>query len=166
MTQALLELAREYVKGWTPALGLEGWRIQTRLSKDIGNNIGLTTTHPEKKDALIELAEDWDEKAKQAVLEVADVEETVVHELLHVWDQELRAALETVLQNRLSPAEWETVGTMLRQLRERGIDSLATALVRATRAGVLTLTADYGRFHAGPCAPDCRDGAHVMSRSS
>ena len=125
--------ARRFVAKWSPILLVQDWRVELEFTTDLGDNLALTHTNEEKQDALIQIASDWEERVKRATLKHADLEETVVHELLHVKDAPFRAAIENILSTHMSASELESVEAMLRQMRERAIDSLATGLVQAFR---------------------------------
>lgn len=86
---------RTLFKKWTPRLGLADWDITLELSPDTGmDNTGWEkgfetaaecASHWEYQRATIRFAEAWVVEATDSALE-----DTVVHELMHVMLNELR----------------------------------------------------------------------------
>lgn len=117
MTEAEVHVV---VDKWVPRLNLQEWHIRIKIG---GTDFtGETFTSNHDRWATVHFRDPWDADD--------NLEETVVHELLHIRFAELQHAYTEIIERRVAPGETPLILELVKQHYERAIDSLATALVR------------------------------------
>lgn len=127
LTQGNLE---RLVATWKPRLGLDGWRIAVEISADaLEDSTSAAEVQPADyyRRARIIVAPDALERPHST-----DLEELVVHELLHLATRDIRqTALE--LEEQVHPHVHQTHELAFQRALEGEVDRLAIALVAAFR---------------------------------
>lgn len=130
----IIDEVRALVDHWVPVLGLTEYHIEVREGPLEGFWAELTSNVQRKYAVLIIRPDYYTADRSHSVQPVANIERTVVHELMHLACVELRgAALDTVTAaygEAQMAYPWKKA---IEDAEERFVDRLSIALVKALR---------------------------------
>ena len=126
MSKVKLPTLRRLVNKWQPILALNDYSITIATAEIKGQVLAICSANSESHRAMITVNERHDEIASVEMdgsLGVTSLEETVVHEMLHIVMIQLKDAALELCENRRE-------ANVLRTIEERTVDRLSIALVR------------------------------------
>lgn len=131
MSKVTLKQVKSLVVKWQPILGLSDYSITVVVAEIKGDILGHCAASEEASRAQITINPNHDQIMADTIgsLGVSTVEETVVHELLHIQFVQLKEAAMTLISDKRE-AEF------IRVVEERTVDRLALSLVRKFNARV------------------------------
>lgn len=143
MSDELLSLARKAVAKWQPRVHLVDYRISVVVGLpdyDDGNALGHVKMGHTIKSALIYIPPDFSKRvAEEAYCHATDlgeqVEEVVLHELLHVCEQPYHGRVEGNIEHLVGTEGMlgEEIRTAYTYYRENWINAMCRVLLEADR---------------------------------
>jgi hypothetical protein len=126
-----LAQVRRLVKKWQPILGLTDYSITIEVVDGEPYRYGHVLTSDEAHRARIVINQNHDEVSQQAgSIGEANLEETVVHEMLHIVLIQLKEYASDVAEVHIGGDRGTEIAEVLRRIEERTVDKLSLALVR------------------------------------
>ena len=126
----LLDDSVRYTVKWQRRLGLADWQVTVSVGKNKDHEGAVTTRSSQRRSASIKVSP-WHEKDE---LSRADLEQTIVHELLHVKFTDVVVRAKDYIKHFAGEGcLGDNAREEIVELEERLADSLALSLVRTDR---------------------------------
>lgn len=114
------------IEKWQPIVGLSEWEIKVLVS-DIFSSHGSSTAEPRYRQLTLTF------NPKRIEEDDLDLEELVIHELVHALTWRLWEFAEQMLTNYGRGSDYKPMKWMLEEIHEESVTAMGWALVKAGR---------------------------------